>query len=167
MAFSTAADDAAHLAEQYQTNDPFALAESVGAEVVFADLGELKGLYTCIDDSRFLVIGNHLDEDTARIVCAHELGHDQLHRVLVHNSFLRETDLFRMNDSTEYEANLFAAALLLPDDEVLEMARAGQTIDEIAASTRTDPNFVAERLYIERVRLPVGFFALKTGRRPK
>ena len=45
MAFSTAADDAAHLAEQYQTNDPFALAESVGAEVVFADLGELKGLH--------------------------------------------------------------------------------------------------------------------------
>ena len=51
-----------------------------------------------------------------------------------------------MNDSTEYEANLFAAALLLPDDEVLEMARAGQTIDEIAASTRTDPNLVALKL---------------------
>lgn len=146
MAHSTAAADAAHLAEQYRTNDPFALAESVGAEVVFADLGALKGLYTCIDDSRFLVVGNHLDDDTARIVCAHELGHDQLHRALVHNSFLRETDLFRMNDATEYEANLFAAALLLPDEEVLQMVRDGQTIDEIAASTRTDPNLVALKL---------------------
>ena len=146
MGLSTAVENAAHLVHQYGTHDPFELTEYVGAEVYFADLGELKGMYTDIQNHRFLVINNQLDEDTARIVCAHELGHDQLHRSLVSSAFLSETDLFNPADRTEYEANQFAAELLLPDDTVIQMAQEGMTIDEIAANTRTDVNLVALKL---------------------
>ena len=142
----TAAEDAAQLVEQYGTRDPFALAEAAGAEVIFTDLGSLKGMYTYIQCNRFIVISNELDEKTARIVCAHELGHDQLHRSLVKDSFLQETMLYNMKNRTEYEANVFAAELLLPDEDILRYAAEGMDIDTIAAVTETDVNLIALKL---------------------
>lgn len=142
----TAAADALRLVDKYGTRDPFELAEAVGAEVLFTDLGSLKGMYTYIQNNRFIVISNALDEATARIVCAHELGHDQLHRALVKDSFLQETLLYNMKNRTEYEANVFAAELLLPDADVLGYAEEGLDIDTIAAVTETDVNLVALKL---------------------
>ena len=49
----------------------------------------------------------------ARMVCAHELGHDALHRLghdalhrdIAKGEGLKEFVLFNMKDTTEYEAN--------------------------------------------------------------
>ncbi|MBQ9083588.1 MAG: ImmA/IrrE family metallo-endopeptidase [Clostridia bacterium] len=142
----TAAEDAARLVGKYGTRDPFELAAETGAEVIFTDLGSLKGMYTYIQHNRFIVISNALDEATARIVCAHELGHDQLHRALVKDSFLQETMLYNMKNRTEYEANVFAAELLLSDEDILRNAEEGMDIDTIAAVTETDVNLVALKL---------------------
>lgn len=142
----TSAEDANRLVEKYGTRDPFELAEAVGAEVLFTDLGSLKGMYTYIQNNRFIVISNDLDDETARIVCAHELGHDQLHRNLVKDSFLRETMLYNMKNRTEYEANVFAAELLLSDEEILNCAEEGMEINSIAATTGTDVNLIALKL---------------------
>ena len=146
MVHHITADDVHRLIEEFDTRDPFELAEAVGAEVVFADLGSLKGMYTYIKGNRFIVINNALDNETARIVCAHELGHDQLHRDFVKDSFLRETVLYDLKDRTEYEANVFAAELLLSDDELLRYAEEETTISEIAALTCTDVNLIALKL---------------------
>ena len=146
MVYHTTADAARRLVEEYDTRDPYELAEAVGAEVVFADLGALKGMYTYIQNNRFIVINEQLDDETARIVCAHELGHDQLHRDFVKDSFLRETVLYDLKNRTEYEANVFAAELLISDEEMLRFAEEEATVSEIAAITSTDVNLVALKL---------------------
>ena len=49
------------LIKQYKTSDPFEICGKIGIEVVFADIGKLKGMYTCIKRNRFIVINENLD----------------------------------------------------------------------------------------------------------
>ena len=49
----------------------------------------------------------------------------------------------RRSRRMEYEANLFAAQLALPDDEVLEMIYAGYDVEQIARAMNSDINLVA------------------------
>ena len=65
------------------TRDPFRIAQELGIEVLFCDdFGPLKGMYRVIKRNRFIFINKDLSSRMQRIVCAHELGHDQLHRHL-------------------------------------------------------------------------------------
>jgi Zn-dependent peptidase ImmA (M78 family) len=77
------------------------------------------------------------------IVCAHELGHDQLHRVLAKDTPFQEFMLYDMASRTEYEANIFAAELLLDTGSVLEYVKNGYDSLQIASATGTDINLVA------------------------
>ena len=43
----------------------------------------------------------------------------------------------------EYEANLFAAQLMLPDDEIKELIYRGYDVQQIAKTMRSDINLVA------------------------
>ena len=47
------------------------------------------------------------------------------------------------NSRMEYEANVFAAQLMLPDDETLEYIYQGYDVAEIAARMNSDINLVA------------------------
>lgn len=49
------------------------------------------------------------------IVAAHELGHIILHRSQLKMAPMKDDVLYNMRDNTEYEANLFAADLILDD----------------------------------------------------
>jgi Zn-dependent peptidase ImmA (M78 family) len=134
------------LVRKSETTNPFRIADDIGAEVKFYDLGNLKGMYACIKRNRFIVINNRLDEYTQRIVCAHELGHDQLHRDLAKDTWLREFMIYNMNNRTEYEANVFACEVLLPSGEILELVNQGFDIEQIAREMCTDVNLVALKL---------------------
>ena len=69
------------LVKRCGTRDPFRIAHELGIEVLFCDdFGPLKGMYRVIKRNRFIFINKDLSERMQRIVCAHELGHDQLHR---------------------------------------------------------------------------------------
>ena len=69
------------LVRRYGTRDPFEIAKALGIEVLFCDnFGTLKGMYRVIKRNRFIFINQDLSEKMQRIVCAHEIGHDQLHR---------------------------------------------------------------------------------------
>ena len=83
-----------------------------------------------------------------RIVCAHELGHDQLHREFAASNTLQEFMLYDMNSIQEYEANVFAANLLLEDEAVLELVYDGYDIVRIAAELQSDVNLVAPLISI-------------------
>ena len=48
-----------------------------------------------------------------RIVCAHEIGHDRLHRALAKKHGLQEFVLYDMATKPEYEANIVATEILL------------------------------------------------------
>jgi Zn-dependent peptidase ImmA (M78 family) len=134
------------LTERYGTREPFALARASGARVVFADLGSLKGMYTYILRNRFIVVNPNLAEYMQKLVCAHELGHDQLHRQEAANRVMREFMLYNMKQRPEYEANVFAAELLLPDERVLELSASGLDIKQISRVLCTDVNLVAIKL---------------------
>jgi len=59
------------------------------------------------------------------------------------NAF-HETNLFDMScHNIEYEANLFAAQIMFPDDETVDLIKQGYSIKHIAASMNSDPNLVA------------------------
>lgn len=117
---------------KYRTKNPFELAESLGIDLDFADLGGLKGFYIVYDKGRYIVINENLDERLAKLVAAHEIGHDCLHRSLAESGGLKETGFFDMKSKPEKEANVFAANLLISDKDMLELAEEGYTIESIA-----------------------------------
>ena len=135
---------AEQLQKKYGTSDPFIIAMNLGIEVRYVNsFKQLKGMYTVIARNRFIFLNGNNSEEMNRIVCAHELGHDQLHRDAAKAEPLQEFSLWDFSGVREYEANLFAAHLLLSDEEILFCAAKGKTCVSIAALTETDPNLVA------------------------
>ena len=137
----------ADLVKRYDTRDPYRIAERLGIHIYEEDFGRLKGMYRVILRRRCIFINRNLDEDTRRIVCAHEIGHDRLHRDLAQGSGLQEFMLYDMTARPEYEANLVAAAILLPTDEVLDYIYSYYyDAAQVARAMRTDVNLVALKI---------------------
>ena len=130
------------------TRNPFEIARQLGIEVMFCDdFGPLKGMYRVIKRNRFIFINKNMSERMQIIVCAHELGHDQLHRKLAKTNALREFMLYDMTTRPEYEANIVAAEILLDTDEVLDyIYNYGYTSEQTARAMGTDINLVALKI---------------------
>ncbi len=134
---------ATELVERFDTRDPFEIAEGLGVHIKFVDnFVNIKGMYRVVLGQRYIFLSRNQNRRTQRIVCAHELGHDQLHRELATHSILQEVMLYDMNARPEYEANLFAAALLLSDEAVLSCATDGCDVVQTAQTLDTDINLV-------------------------
>lgn len=121
------------LIKLYGTNDPIKLAELSGLIVASKDIGSLNGVYCYTDDLKCIIINENVDEITAKVICAHELGHSILHRNEV--GFFDSSDswLSLKNKSLpEIEANHFAADLLILDEELFDLISYEYTIDQIA-----------------------------------
>ena len=58
---------------------------------------------------------------TTEPLYSHELGHCVLHADSAASAPFHEVTLFDNTDHKEYEANIFAAELLLPDEQVLAL----------------------------------------------
>ena len=136
--------DARQLVSECGTRDPFQIARLTGAYVRFKELGSLKGMYLCLNGFRFLVINPALPPELQRMVCAHELGHDRFHREEAQDHALHEFAVSTGGDRTEYEANVFAAALLIDDDALLSSEASGP--EALAAELGVDVNLLALRL---------------------
>ncbi len=132
------------LIRMYGTSDPFIIAKKLGIEIIYSDaLKQLKGMYQVIKRNRFIILNPKNSESMNRIVCAHELGHDQLHREFAKNKSIQEFVLYDMTSRHEYEANVFAANLLIDDKEMLEYIEQGYDALQISKATCTDINLVA------------------------
>ena len=106
------------IVKQTDTRNPMQIASDTGIMLRYSDeLDQLLGLYTYRWKHRIILLNDKMDDIMARMVCAHELGHDHLHRDLAKGDGLKEFVLFNMKDNTEYEANAFAAHILLDDKE--------------------------------------------------
>ena len=130
------------LTKKFYTSDPFELCDCLGVTVQTDDIGSLKGMYVYIKRNRYIVLSDRLNPEMRRLVLAHELGHDQLHRESAKYSFIQDSDVVDLNDRTEYEANVFAVTLLIDDEEFLDLARSGESVERIAQKLKTDPNLV-------------------------
>ena len=73
-----------------KSTDPRELAEALGIRVRYRILGELKGLYCCIDRCRYILINQELCDEEIRMVLAHEIGHDRLHQKIARQAPLKE-----------------------------------------------------------------------------
>ena len=84
---------------------------------------------------------NSIAKHMLQMVLAHEIGHDTYPRDLARRG-LQEFTLFHMKNDTEYVANAFGAHLLLDNDEVLELARSGCDVVQIAKTLNSDINLL-------------------------
>ena len=128
--------------------DGRALAEALGVEILPCAFRHQKGAYKIVLRSPFIFLKDDLDPVTENIVLLHELGHHCLHRqAALRRGGFAEFSLFDMDaDRMEYEANVFASQLALPDEEVLEYARQGCDLRQIAAAMASDVNLVALKI---------------------
>ena len=137
------------LAEQVRSEfggrDIFQTAENSGAAVWLRELGSLKGFYLFEINKRYIIVNKSLDKLLQQTVCAHELGHDMLHRELSAGG-IRESTLFLASNKTEREANLFAAEILLTDRETLSVMDYCTTIDDAAFELGVVPQILAYKL---------------------
>lgn len=144
MSSASCAKLGADLVRRFGTRDPFVIARGLGIHIYEAEFKRLKGMYRVIKRRRCIFLNAGLDEHTARIVCAHEIGHDRLHRALACGDGLQEFTLYDLSARPEYEANMVAAAILLADEDVLRyIYEYGYGIEQIARALSTDSNLVA------------------------
>ena len=128
---------------RYGTADPEILAHLLGIRIVETDFATLKGVYKVIKRNAFIFIKADLDPVMRKIVLLHEIGHHALHRkeAQVFQEFSLFTDM--SVNRMEYEANLFAAEISLPDDEILEYIYQGNSAEFVASAMESDINLVA------------------------
>lgn len=139
--------EADRLFRRFHTRDPFRICEGLGICIFpLSGAKTLKGMYRIVKRNRYLFLSDRLDPAYRRIVCAHELGHDRLHADMARETPLREFTICSTASRKEYEANLFAAELLLPDEAILPLVTEGASLSEIAGRLATDKNLVAIKL---------------------
>lgn len=126
--------------------DVYEIAEGLGIDVLFADdYHDLLGMYYANWGHRFIFLNSRLDEIWMPMVLAHEIGHDQLHRDLAKET-LQEFNLFQMQSRTEYEANAFAAHLLLDSDDVYARLQEGCDVPTLAKEQNVNINLMLIKL---------------------
>lgn len=138
----------ASLVRRFGTRDPFQIAKELGISVLLCeDFGSLKGMYRVIKRNRFIFLNKDLGDRMLRIVCAHELGHDQLHRKLAQANSLHEFMLYDMTTRPEYEANIVAAEIMIDNEELLDYIYTYHySAEQIARAMDTDINLVALKI---------------------
>lgn len=130
---------AQEIVRQVGSRDMKRVAKELNIKVLYNDdFVNLLGMYFCKWHHRFIFLNSNLDDIWRNMVMAHEIGHDQLHRDLAGQGQLQEFELFRLNSRTEYEANAFAAHLLMDSDRVYEELREG--CDEISLARMMNCN---------------------------
>ena len=104
-----------NLEKKYGTRDPYKLCKRLKINIIYMDLGEIKGIYKKVVTNKFIVINENLDKFCQKVVLAHELRHAILHHSKEIQA-LKDYDLFpRFSNQIEVEANTFAAELLIDD----------------------------------------------------
>lgn len=127
------------------------LALALGIRVIYEPMdGELSGKLVRKDLTYLMTINSLHHPNRQRFTIAHELGHYCLHRSMG-DEFIDKI-FFRGGESsrTEAEANRFAAAILMPEDEFTRFVKStSQKIEDIADNFLVSPmavKFRAEQL---------------------
>ncbi len=113
-----------------------------------------KGFFAVFYGESCITVNNRLSDKVARLILAHELGHAVLHRDEAVKSTLTDFASFDPTNVLEREANLFAAELLINDEEIMHLIEMGYDQPEIAATLEVTPELVAykfELLYDKRM----------------
>lgn len=135
------------LVQMHGTRNTIKLAQASGVEVIQVDyFNDLLGMYVYRWKHRAMFLNDRMDEYLMLMVAGHELGHDAYHRELAKGEGMKEFELFRMQSSTEYEANAFAAHLLIDTDDCLDYVRNGYDVVQIAKAMNSEINLMLIKL---------------------
>ena len=133
------------LVRRHGTRDPIRILKERGILTLYQDMGtrpdSCKGFYLHQDRIGCVTINSALDADMRRIIAAHELGHATLHKTAA-----QDFSFFNAASQLEYEANLFAAELLLGDEETLCALREENDFYSVAAALYVPPQLLAFKL---------------------
>ena len=132
---------ATKLVQKFGTNDALEIADALGIKLYYENFENMLGMYSYRWKHRFIFLNNNLEDSMLQMVLAHEIGHDIFHRELASNG-LKEFALFDIRSITEYEANAFAAHVLLKNEDVISLARAGYDVAQIASSLNSHINLL-------------------------
>ena len=100
-----------------------------------------------LNKERHILLNANMEHMVMQMVCGHEIGHDTLHRALAKaNNSLPEFVLFDMRTKHEYEANAFAAHLLIDEDELIEYLREGYDVVQLSGMMNTNINLMLVKL---------------------
>lgn len=127
------------------TRNPHRMARELGIEIIPLEFKKQRGAYKVLMRNRFIFVKSDLHPVMENIVLLHEIGHDTLHRdEAIRAGGFKEFNIFDMRESRmEYEANIFASQISLPDDEILEYIDQGYDVQQIARAMCSDINLVA------------------------
>ena len=131
------------LVKKYQTRDPEKLIKMLNINLLYMNpTNSLLGMYKVILRNRFIFIPNNVGS-LKKTVLAHELGHDQLHRKeCIKGASFHENRIFNPTNIYEMEANVFAAHLLISDEDIISMIKYAQSDRELAYELGVDINLL-------------------------
>lgn len=126
----------AKLKRKYGTDDVRTLCGSMKILINLAPMGSgrtaVKGFFLRSARMKVITINSDLPSVVQRFILAHELGHAVLHGNSGFSTF-HDTALYDESTLAEKEANLFAAELLMRDEDVLEQINMDGTFSSAAA----------------------------------
>ncbi|WP_156735312.1 ImmA/IrrE family metallo-endopeptidase [Bacillus velezensis] len=100
--------------QEHGTNDVYEICDNLNITILKSNLGSIKGfLQYYKKQHHYLIQVNQKCQKFTKIIIAHELGHYFLHKNL--NTFKMENCSLVLGEKLEYQANIFATELLLPD----------------------------------------------------
>ena len=116
------AGEVTKLVRKTGTRDPYRICKELDIRIRYKDMGtDIKAFYFYHSRIRNIVVNSRISRPVQRILVAHELGHDRLHKDIALSKGFQELELFDSVLPTEYEANVFAAELLIEDSDILEL----------------------------------------------
>lgn len=110
-------DEVERLVNKCKSRNPFDILSALNVVVMeSSNYQKLKGYCFSANRTVYVVINETLHPAEKKIVAAHELAHVVLHKNMLQLAPMKDSVLYDMTSETEYEANLFAADLLIPDE---------------------------------------------------
>ena len=134
------------IVKEYGTSDPFELCDALGINLMREPLGSLRGLFSYVADEPVVFVSPDLGREDSLMTCAHELGHFFLHSEIAKENCLKEFKTFNMKDKVESEANIFAAHLLIDDEELIGLLKEGHDAFETAKMLHVYPDLLNIKL---------------------
>ena len=137
MTYSQICESVEKLKKKYDESDPFRLCRAMGIILLMESMGKdpdaVKGFFLENKRIRTVTINSDMPKVIQRIILAHELCHATNHRNSGIHAF-HEVLLFDQTSQLEKDANLFAAELLLDDQEVFEALNQDTTFFSAASA---------------------------------
>lgn len=135
------------LRKKHGTSDPIELIDALGIHFGYTSASQLKGYYVVQNRERFICVNKKLRKHEQRVVAAHELGHDQQHREIARVHPLRDTSLYSTTSKYEHQANIFAAELLILDQDVQDCIAEDMDYLSICSTLLVEPDLMAFKLF--------------------